>query len=292
MWHCIEHALIDTAKVFIVVLLIYFGLSFIEGKIAKKFQKSSKYSPIIGAAIGLIPQCGFSIVASDLYKKKHISVGTLLAVFIACSDEALPILLSSSDKILSVIPLFAAKFVLAISFGYLIDLVLKRRTIIIKKHNHENTFIHKGCCHHEIEEHEEESFVKKHLVHPLLHTLKICAYVLVVNIIFELLIYYVGETNIKEFLNNNIYLTPLLSGLVGLIPNCASSVIISDLYVSDILTFSATLAGLISNAGLGLVFLFKDKKNIKKSILITLTLLSIAIISGYLSLLIELSFVK
>lgn len=292
MWHSIEHALIDTAKVFIVVLLIYFGLSFIEGKIAKKFQKSSKYSPIIGAAIGLIPQCGFSIVASDLYKKKHISVGTLLAVFIACSDEALPILLSSSDKILSVIPLFAAKFVLAISFGYLIDLILKRRTIIIKKHNHENTFIHKGCCHHEIEEHEEESFVKKHLVHPLLHTLKICAYVLVVNIIFELLIYYVGETNIKEFLNNNIYLTPLLSGLVGLIPNCASSVIISDLYVSDILTFSATLAGLISNAGLGLVFLFKDKKNIKKSILITLTLLSIAIISGYLSLLIELSFFK
>ena len=258
MWHSIEHALIDTAKVFIVVLLIYFGLSFIEGKIAKKFQKSSKYSPIIGAAIGLIPQCGFSIVASDLYKKKHISVGTLLAVFIACSDEALPILLSSSDKILSVIPLFAAKFVLAISFGYLIDLILKRRTIIIKKHNHENTFIHKGCCHHEIEEHEEESFVKKHLVHPLLHTLKICAYVLVVNIIFELLIYYVGEANIKEFLNNNVYLTPLLSGLVGLIPNCASSVIISDLYVSDILTFSATLAGLISNAGLGLVFLFKD----------------------------------
>ena len=119
MWHSIEHALIDTAKVFIVVLLIYFGLSFIEGKIAKKFQKSSKYSPIIGAAIGLIPQCGFSIVATDLYKKKHISVGTLLAVFIACSDEALPILLSSSDKILSVIPLFAAKFVLAISFGYL-----------------------------------------------------------------------------------------------------------------------------------------------------------------------------
>lgn len=292
MWHSIEHALIDTAKVFIVVLLIYFGLSFIEGKIAKKFQKSSKYSPIIGAAIGLIPQCGFSIVASDLYKKKHISVGTLLAVFIACSDEALPILLSSSDKILSVIPLFAAKFVLAISFGYLIDLVLKRRTIIIKKHNHENTFIHKGCCHHEIEEHEEESFVKKHLVHPLLHTLKICAYVLVVNIIFELLIYYVGEANIKDFLNNNVYLTPLLSGLVGLIPNCASSVIISDLYVSDILTFSATLAGLISNAGLGLVFLFKDKKNIKKSILITLTLLSIAIISGYLSLLIELSFFK
>ena len=292
MWHSIEHALIDTAKVFIVVLLIYFGLSFIEGKIAKKFQKSSKYSPIIGAAIGLIPQCGFSIVASDLYKKKHISVGTLLAVFIACSDEALPILLSSSDKILSVIPLFAAKFVLAISFGYLIDLVLKRRTIIIKKHNHGNTFIHKGCCHHEIEEHEEESFVKKHLVHPLLHTLKICAYVLVVNIIFELLIYYVGEANIKEFLNNNIYLTPLLSGLVGLIPNCASSVIISDLYVSDILTFSATLAGLISNAGLGLVFLFKDKKNIKKSILITLTLLLIAIISGYLSLLIELSFFK
>lgn len=292
MWHCIEHALIDTLKVFIVVLLIYFGLSFIEGKIAKKFQKSSKYSPIIGAAIGLIPQCGFSIVASDLYKKRNITTGTLLAVFIACSDEALPILISSSDKILSIIPLFVTKFVLAISFGYLIDLILKRKTIVVKVKDHSHSLIHKGCCHHEIEDHEEESFAKKHIIHPLLHTLKICLYVLVVNIIFELLIYYIGESNIKDFLTNNVYLTPLFASLVGLIPNCASSVIISDLYISNILTFSATLAGLISNAGLGLVFLFKDKRIFKKALLITLTLFVIAIISGYLSLLIELSLIK
>ena len=112
MWiHLIEHVFVDTLKVFVVVLLLYFILSFFENKLAKKFEKSSKYSPLIGASLGMIPQCGFSIVASDLYKKKYISTGTLLAVFIACSDEALIILLAYPNKILSIIPLFIIKFI-------------------------------------------------------------------------------------------------------------------------------------------------------------------------------------
>lgn len=293
MWiHLIEHVFVDTLKVFVVVLLLYFILSFFENKLAKKFEKSSKYSPLIGASLGMIPQCGFSIVASDLYKKKYISTGTLLAVFIACSDEALIILLAYPNKILSILPLFILKFTLAIGFGYLIDLLIKKREIILAKkdHNHSHSLIHKGCCHHEINE-EKESFVKAHIVHPLIHSLKIGLYILIINFIFALLIEFIGENNIESFLDSNVYLTPLLSSLIGLIPNCASSVIISELFASNILTFSATLSGLITNAGLGLMYLLKDKVNIKRNLLITLTLFVIAIIVGYISLFIELSII-
>lgn len=293
MWlHLIEHVLIDTLKVFIVVLLLYFILSFFENKLAKKFERSSKYSPLIGASLGMIPQCGFSIVASDLYKKKYISTGTLLAVFIACSDEALIILLAHPDKILSIIPLFVVKFVLAISLGYLIDFIIKNKEVILKRklHDHSHSLIHKGCCHHEINE-EKESFVKAHIIHPLVHSLKIGLYILIINFIFALLIEFIGEDNIKAFLNTNVYLTPLLSSLIGLIPNCASSVIISELYASNILTFSATLSGLISNAGLGLMYLLKDKANIKRNLLITLTLFVIAVLFGYICLFIEKSII-
>lgn len=286
--HALLHAFIDTLKIFAFILIIYFILSFIEGKIAKKFQKSSKFSPIIGASVGLIPQCGFSIVAADFYKKKYISIGTLIAVFIACSDEALPIILSNPNKFYMIFPLLLIKFVSAISFGYIIDLLFKGKTNLVKKHNHyEESLIHKGCCHHEIEEHAE-GFIKKHIVHPLLHSLKISAYVLVINIVFALLIEFIGENSIKIFLNNNIYVTPLLSGLVGLIPNCASSVIISELYVVESLSFGAAISGLICNAGLGLVYLFKDKNNFKNSLLITILLFIISLIVGYLTLFIEL----
>lgn len=288
--HEISHAFIDTFIVFIVILIIYFVLSFFESKLANKINKSNKFSPIIGASVGLIPQCGFSIVASDMYRKNYITIGTLIAVFISTSDEAIPILLASPDKLLSILPLITIKFIIALFFGYLIDFILNKKTILATKHNHEeeNT-IHKGCCNHHIEHDKKESFVKAHIIHPLLHSLKVSAYVLVINVVFSTLIYFIGEQTIMNFLDNNIFLTPLLSSLIGLIPNCASSVIITQLYVSNTLTFSATISGLICNAGLGLVYLFKDKSKIKNSLFITSLLLLISLLVGYISLFIELS---
>ena len=196
-------AFLDTLKVFAVVLVVYFILSFFEAKLANKLEKNKKLSPLIGASVGLIPQCGFSVISADLYKKKYISLGTLIAVFVACSDEALPIMLSNIESIKMVLPLLATKFVIALASGYLIDLILLHRQIIIEKHNHENEFMHKGCCHHEIE-HEDGSFVKQHIVHPLLHSLKISAYVLAINLLFGFIIYFIGENTIKDFLNNSI----------------------------------------------------------------------------------------
>lgn len=288
--HELSHAFIDTLIVFIVILLIYFVLSFFESKLAKKMAKKQKFSHVLGAAVGLIPQCGFSIVAADMYRSNYITMGTLLAVFISTSDEALPILLASPSKILSIIPLLIIKFVIAIFFGFIIDLIFKRKQIINYKqtsnHNHKEV-IHTGCCKHDIGN-EKEDFLKSHIIHPLLHSIKICAYVLIINIIFSTTIYFIGENTIKNFLDSNVYLTPLLSSLIGLIPNCASSVIITELFISSSLTFSATLSGLICNAGLGLIYLFKDKKQIKNTLLIVTLLFSISLIIGYGSLFIEL----
>ena len=285
--HEIFHAFKDTSIIFLIVLLIYVIISFIEGKLANNLSKNNKYNPLIGAAIGLIPQCGFSVIGADLYRKRYITIGTLFAIFISTSDEALPIILSSSDKFLTVIPLLIIKFFIAILFGYLIDYIVKEKTI---KNEEVTISTHKGCCHHEIEQHNE-SKLQKHFIHPFIHSLKICLYVLVINIAFNLILYFIGENAIKSFLNSNVFLTPLLSSLVGLIPNCASSVVISELYIESALSFSATLSGLICNSGLGIVYLFKDKSKIKNTLFILLTLFLISIFIGYISLLIELAII-
>ena len=292
MLHVIEHALIDSLKVLAVVVVLNIIISFFEGKLANKINKNNRFSTLIGAAIGLIPQCGFSIVASDMYQKKRISMGTLIAVFIATSDEALPIILSSQDKILTVIPLLIIKLIMGFIVGTIVD-------VIIDKINRPNTFdealintdevIHKGCCSHTIEEHgdKNKTFIKDHFIHPLLHSLKIFAYVLIINFAFETLIFYIGETNISNFLTSYKYLTPIVSSLIGLIPNCASSVIITDLYIQGSISFGSAIAGLITNAGLGLAFLLKSKKNIKSTLLIIGILIITALICAYASIFIE-----
>lgn len=282
---------LDSLKVFVIVFILYVLFSFIEGKIITYFEKKKKYSPLIGASIGLIPQCGFSIVSVDLYKKKYITIGTLMAVFIACSDEAVPIILSYPNKAYLVIYLLITKFIIALIFGYLIDFIAYKQEI--KKHDeeHEKLLIHSGCCHHEIEENiTKENKVKRHLLHPLIHSLKLFGYVLVINLIFGLIIYFIGENSIKQFLNQNVYLTPLLSSFVGLIPNCASSIILTELFINESLTFASTIAGLICNAGMGLIYLFNKKDfSLKKALLITLLLFVISQISGYFILFIELA---
>lgn len=292
MLHVLEHAIIDSVKVLAVVIILNIIISFFEGKLANKINKNSRFSTLIGASIGLIPQCGFSIVASDMYQKKRISLGTLIAVFIATSDEALPIILSNQEKDLSVIPLILIKIVVGFIVGTVVDL-------IIDKINRPNSFddalvntdevIHKGCCSHTIEEHgdKKKTFIKDHFIHPLLHSFKIFIYVFVINFIFGTLVHYIGEDNISSFLVTYKYLTPIISSLIGLIPNCASSVIITNLYVQGSISFGATIAGLITNAGLGLAFLFKSKKNIKVNLLIIAILLITALTCAYISLFIE-----
>lgn len=276
-------SLIDSLKVLTVVILFNVLLSFVENKLSHIFSHHEKASPLIGASLGLIPQCGISVVSSDLYIKNHISLGTIIAIFISCSDEALPILLSDKEKGIMVLPLILIKFILAICVGYIVDLIYKKNKVEVNNHLkdcHHKEEIHVGCCGHDIDN-ESESKVKKHIIHPLIHSLKIFLYVFVINLIFGLIIYFVGLDTFKEFLSQNKYLTPLYATLIGLIPNCASSVLVTELYLIDGVSFATLLAGLITNAGLGMVMLFKNKNMVKKTFIIMGIMVLIALISSY-----------
>ena len=283
--HIISHSLLDGFKVFIVVLICYIILSFLETRISKKLDKENRYAPAFGALSGIIPQCGISVVAADLYLKEHISMGTLLAVFIACSDEALPILLADSQKFMMVFPIIINKLILAFIVGFTIDLIYKKSQDHVhehKEHCEHEEVVHIGCCHHEIDN-ENENKISKHFIHPLLHSLKIFAYVVLIYIVFEILFVLIGENNISVFLQANKYLSPLMTVIIGLIPNCSSSIIISELYLQNAIGFGATLSGLCVSAGLGLLFLLKNKTQKKKALTIITILIIVSLIIGYLS---------
>lgn len=314
-------ALSDSLKIFLFVLIFNFIFSFVEKIIVKKKLSAGWFSVPLGAALGLLPQCSFSIIASENYKKQKITAGTLLAVFAATSDEALPILLSDKSKLPNVIILLAAKFVIAIVIGYLCDLIFikqtrdifnnekhaqksqtasfenndlqKKQSVVTSAHDHEHSECHthsdNACCSHS--EHHflscKNAFINEHLLHPLYHSLRVFVIVLILNICFAILVYFIGEQRLSDFLQTNAYLAPLFSVMVGFIPNCASSVIISKLYIANSLSFGACLAGLIANAGLGVSVLFGKNANIKNNLKIIGILLLTALTSGYLSILIE-----
>lgn len=278
--HVLEHALIDSLKVFILVFVLYFALSFVENYISKKLSSNNKVSPFFGSLLGLIPQCGISVAASDLYIKRKITVGTLVAVFLACSDEAIFILLAS-EKFLTVFPLLFIKLVVGFISGMMIDSFILRKQKL-KKDNEEVV----SCAHHH-EHHHHDSKLKHNFKHTLLHSIEILIYVFIVNFIFGLLIELLGEAKLIIFLQNNKYFAPLFSSIIGVIPNCASSVVLSELYIINGLSFGALLSGLLMNAGLGLVYLFKKKENVKMNINIIIIMFIISLIIGYLTCLIN-----
>lgn len=275
MKEIIIDALLDSMKVLLAVVLLNILLSFFEEKLSKLMNKNNKFSPFIASLVGLIPQCGVVVVGSDMYNKGRITRGTIVALFIACSDEALPILLSQKESAKYLLPLLIMKFFIAFIVGYFVDFIFN-----YSKHNQDDDSLHHvGCCHHEI---EEESRLKKHLIHPLLHSLKIFLYVLGINILFGFIIYFIGEDSLVQLLGNTKYFSPLIATLIGLIPNCASSVVLCETFQLGAIGFGSVLAGLCCNAGLGLIYLFKNKLNLKDNLYIVLILVTTSLVVGYL----------
>lgn len=310
-------ALLDSLKVLPVLFAVYLLIECIEKYSSQKLNAKllkNKFSTLIGGAVGLVPQCGFSVVATDLYNKSSISVGTLVAVYVATSDEAIPIMLGDKHGLKMLLPLLALKFVFAVLLGYLLDLYIARvrknpvksnsavssaqvygemylDKSAIKSTSLENHYLvadiymekdehHKGCCGHSLEN-EQESAWKKYLLHPLLHSLKIFAFILAVNAVMGTIIYFVGEQNISDFLSTGKWLQPLVACLVGLIPNCASSVVLTQLYLSSGLKFGALFTGLCVNAGIAYAVLFRG--NSHKNAVSIISVISLAsILTGYI----------
>ena len=279
-------SLFESLKVLAFAFVIYFILSFFEGKIASLLERNKKQAPLFGSLVGAVPQCGISVVAGDLYTKDHITLGTLVAIFIACSDEALPVMFGNFEgKWPMAFALLGLKIMFGAFFGYMVDLFWKKKDHVVDEHlehcegNHD---IHKGCCGHEVEEGGKESPLHEHLVHPLLHSLKIFAYAFVISLLFGTFFGWLESvTDLQAFLTSSYWFSPLLAVLIGLIPNCASSLLLAELYVSGALPFGALLAGLAVNAGLGPLYLFKQKKTLKSAFIIEGLLIAFGLIMGY-----------
>ncbi|MBE5755658.1 MAG: hypothetical protein E7341_03160 [Clostridiales bacterium] len=298
--HVLLHSLIDTAKLLPVLFVVYFLIELLEYKNIFKFEKSKllkgKSSPVMGALFGSVPQCGFSVISSELYSKRKISIGALIAVFVATSDEALPLMISNYKAIPSLLLLLAVKIVMAIIIGYLAMLLyskvfkfekIENKSLENNKENHsekkqpdEHEDEHEehlhACCHHDL---QDEKFDWKH---PLIHCLKITLYIFIFNVVFGMIVELVGEDNLISFLGTNHFLQPLLAVIIGLIPNCVSSVIITELYLAGGLTFGSIVAGLSVNAGIGLIVLFKENKNKKENLFIVLSLTIPSLVFGYI----------
>ena len=273
-------ALKDSALVLAFVFLFHLLLSFFEDKMSKLIVKNRFMGPLLGSSFGLIPQCGTSVIVADLYIKKLVTLGAVIATFLSCSDEALIVLLTHpNERTWMVLPLIGVKFVTGICIGYFIDLIYRHQEINVA----EEEDVHDVTCDGH---HHKDKKLHKHLWHPLIHSLEIFAYVLIINIVLGLIIESVGEDNFTAFLQSNRYLSPLFGSIIGLIPNCASSVLLSELFIEGNLSFGALLGGLLVNSGLGIMIMLTKKESIKKAFLILGICFVVSLVVGYITCLI------
>ena len=279
-WELFLDILLDSLKdsilVFAFVFLFHVILSFIETPVSNFLIRRKKTSPIFGSIFGLIPQCGTSVIGAELYIKRYITVGTLIAIFLSCSDEALIVLLEAwNEKTLMIFPLIGLKLVSGVFFGLLIDFIIRKQKIIEVDHVEEE---HECHTHH-----HENTPAHAHLIHPLIHSIKVFIYIFIINLALGTLIGFIGVDNFSNFMVSSRYLAPLFSAIIGLIPNCASSLLITDLFVEGHISFGALFAGLLVNSGLGLMVLLKEKTMFKRTLLIVGVCFIIAVALGYLT---------
>ncbi len=276
MWSIVLDAFLDTLRVLPFLLIIYILIEFLEHRTS--FTQNHKIlqgnlAPVIGSATGLVPQCGFSVMAAKLYDRGLIRTGTLLAVLLATSDEAFIILLSDGTSASAIMPLVLIKLLVGVGVGYLVNFLYSAEKLSSECMEE----IHSYSCGRE---HDGKSDVRVYLVDPLLHTLQIGFYLLVVNLIFAFVIDAVGEDKIAQSMIGGTYFQPFITSIIGLIPNCASSAVITATYINGGITFGSCAAGLCANAGFGLVILFKNTKKIKRNIMFTVTLYLISVAVG------------
>ena len=278
MWDAILDAFLDTLKILPFIFVIYVLIELLEHKTSfsqDHERLQGDFAPLIGAATGIIPQCGFSVMAAKLYDKGLIRTGTLLAVFLATSDEAFIILLSSGTYAGVIVPLVLIKLVVAVLVGYAANLILPDEKLKSNRLSAED--IHAFSCGRE---HEGKSEIKVYFIDPLLHSLNVALYLLIVNVVLGCIIYAVGEDTISSLIIGGPYFQPLIAAAIGLIPNCASSVIITQTYIDGFMLFGSCVAGLCANAGLGFVVLLKNRKKLKRNILLIVVTYVISVAVG------------
>lgn len=262
--------IVDNLKILPFLFVAFLLLEYLEHKVSnkskEKIKKAGFLGPIIGSILGAIPQCGFGVAATNLYAARVISIGTLIAVYLSTSDEMLPIMLSSHAPLKTILSIILLKILIGIIWGFIIDFILRNKGKKEATHICEEEHCH---C--------EESI----LLSSMKHTLNIIIYIFIFTFLINIGIYYLGEDNLGKLFLKNSLLGPFLSSLIGLIPNCASSVVITELYLNNAISFGSVMAGLLTGSGVSLLMLFKVNKDIKENINIISILYLIGALSGF-----------
>jgi len=273
LWHSWDHAMHDSLKMLPFLIIAFAILEYIEAKLEEKsanaIQKAGKAGPLAGALLGLIPQCGFSVIGSNFYAKRIITLGTLIAIYLSTSDEALLIMLTSPEHFKDVLAVMVLKLIIAVIAGYSIDLVIRRQTKTEECHH----------CHHHDDSCEDEELIGED--HCCSHTdwkaisfcttkrtLSVWLFLIAANFLLGFGIELIGEDKLRAFMLTNSIFQPLLTALIGLIPNCAPSVILAQMYISGTISLGSVIAGLCTGAGVGLIVLFRVNRGFKSNLAI------------------------
>lgn len=261
MKEVIIDTLIDGLKLLPFLFISFLIIELLEHSFSKKSKIiiSKSGNPITGSLLGVVPQCGFSCVATNLYITRVISLGTLISIYLSTSDEMLPILISTKAPFNTIISILLIKIFIGMFVGIIIDLIYKN----VK--NEDYHICDDDSCHC------EKGIFKSSII----HTFKVLLFILIVSLCLNIVFSYYSI----DFLNDKFY-TPFISSIIGLIPNCASSVALTELYLSGAITTGSMIAGLLSNSGVALLLLFKENKNIKENISILTIIYIVGVVSG------------
>lgn len=270
MLEVIQDTLLDTIKLLPFLFVAFLIIEFIEHKLSNKqeniISKSGKLGPIVGALLGAVPQCGFSVLATNLYVTRIISLGSLISIYLSTSDELIPLMISHNAPLTKILSIVSIKVVIGMISGFLIDLLIRKTT--------KSDFVlceDEDCdCDH--------SIIKSSLI----HTLKIAFFILIITFLINILFHYVDLSFLESALKNNKILTPFIASLIGLIPNCASSVMISELYLNNLISLGTTLSGLLTGSGVAIMVLVRKNKNISENLFIIGLIYIIGVIWGLL----------
>lgn len=275
--HVLLDALVDTLKVLPFLFAAFLLLEFLEkhaGEALNRFfLRAGRAGPLVGAALGCVPQCGFSVLCANLYAGGVVTRGTLLAVFLSTSDEAVILLAAEPGRYRDILWLLLCKVAVAVLAGYAVDLLAAR-----SRRKSPAPDIHDLCDHEHCNCHKHKGIV----VPALMHTVKIFAFLLAFSAVLGFFVAAFGAERVERLLLANSPLQPLLAGLVGLVPNCAASVLLTQLYLDGALSFGSVIAGLCTGAGAGLLVLFRENRRVKDNLLILGLLYGIGAAAGLL----------
>lgn len=263
MIEIIQETLIDSIKLLPFLFITYLIMEYIEHKMGEKskkaIQKSGKLGPLFGSLLGIFPQCGFSVSATNLYAGRVITLGTLIAVYLSTSDEMLPIFISEGVSPIIIFKILGIKLIIGMIAGFIIDFVIH----LFRKNKKED--IEKIEIEHVCEEEHCHCHKNGILKSSIKHTLSIFLFIIIISFLINTIVHFVGEETIASWILNKPIIGPVIAALIGLIPNCAASVILTNLYLENVISVGSMIAGLLTGAGVGLAILFKTNKNWKEN---------------------------